>query len=247
MTELGVNVDHVATVREARGIDVPDPVEAASIAERNGADGITVHLRKDRRHIQERDLDILKQTVKSRINLEMAVTDEMIDIAKNVNPETATLVPEDREEVTTEGGLDVVGQKERVKDAVGELRNHGILVSLFVDPDEDQLDASRDTGADAVELHTGDYAETPIRSGERGKSLERLSRSAEYSDSLGLETYAGHGLNYRNVKPIAALDPVQELNIGHALVARSVLVGIGRATRQMKKLIREAENGSDNV
>lgn len=241
MTELGVNVDHVATVREARGIDVPDPVEAASIAERHGADGITVHLRKDRRHIQERDLNILKETIKTRLNLEMAVTDEMVEVAREVEPETATLVPEDREEVTTEGGLDVVGHAERVSEVVDRLQQRDILVSLFVDPDEDQLDASRDVGASAVELHTGDYAETPIRSDQRRESLDRLRRAADYSDEIGLETYAGHGLNYRNVGPVAAIEPVTELNIGHALVARSVIVGIGEATRRMKELMREGE------
>lgn len=241
MTELGVNVDHVATVREARGIDVPDPVEAASIAERHGADGITVHLRKDRRHIQERDLDCLKETVKTRLNLEMAVTDEMTGIARDVQPGTATLVPEDRDEVTTEGGLDVAGHVDRVRRTVEDLKDAGILVSLFIDPDHDQLDAAAEVAADAVELHTGDYAETPIRSPERKQALERLDSAADYSDSLGLETYAGHGLNYRNVQPVAALAPVTELNIGHALVARSVLDGIGRATRRMKELMNEAE------
>jgi pyridoxine 5-phosphate synthase len=241
VTELGVNVDHVATVREARGIDVPDPVEAASIVERHGADGITVHLRKDRRHIQERDLEILERTVKSRLNLEMAVTDEMIGIAREAAPETATLVPEDREEVTTEGGLDVLNHRDRVSDAVERLQDRDILVSLFVDPDTDQLDAAREVGADAVELHTGDYAETPIRSEAREKSLERLRTAAHHADEVGLETYAGHGLNYRNVGPIAAIEPVTELNIGHALVARSVIVGIGEATRRMKELIKDAE------
>lgn len=240
MTRLGVNVDHVATVREARGIDVPDPVEAALLAERNGADGIVLHLRKDRRHVQERDLDLLGRLVKTSLNLEMAVTDEMVEIARKHRPDQATLVPEDRQEVTTEGGLDVEGQLDTITRTVQRLQDADLLVSLFVDPDQRQLEAARETGADAVELHTGDYAETPARSEARRRSLDRLTEAAHRAAQEGLIVYAGHGLNYRNVQPVAALGPVRELNIGHALVSRAVLDGIETATRRMKQLIRDA-------
>jgi len=232
MTELGVNVDHVATVREARGIGIPDPVEAAL-----RADGITVHLRKDRRHIQERDLEVLRETVKTRLNLEMAETKEIREIVREADPEQVTIVPEDRDEVTTEGGLDVVNARESLKSSVETLRQGNRTVSLFVDPDPDQLDAARDVGADAVELHTGDYAETSIRSQDRQKALERLGDAADYARDVGLTCYAGHGLNYRNVEPVADLEPVEELNIGHALIARSIMLGIEDATRRMKELI----------
>lgn len=242
MTELGVNVDHVATVREARGIDVPDPVEAALLAEGGGADGITIHLRKDRRHIQERDLELLAETVKSRLNLEMADTGEMRDIARRVDPNQVTIVPEERDEVTTEGGLDVRNATDSLESSLAELGEGERTVSLFVDPEPDQLDAARDMGADAVELHTGDYAETPVQSDARREALERLADAADYAENLGLTCFAGHGLNYRNVQPVAALSPVEELNIGHALVARSVMVGIEEATRRMKDLILEADN-----
>jgi pyridoxine 5-phosphate synthase len=240
MTELGVNVDHVATVREARGIEVPDPVEAASIVERNGADGITVHLRMDRRHIQDRDCELLRETVKTKLNLEMAITPDMVDKVLGIQPDQATLVPESREEVTTEGGLDVIGQSERVSEVTSTLRNQEIVVSHFVDPETDQLDASMETGAEAVELHTGDYAETPPRSEERQRSLDRLRDAARHGDDLGLAIYAGHGLNYRNVQPVAGLPEVKELNIGHALVARSVIDGIATAASRMKELMIQA-------
>ncbi len=240
MTELGVNVDHVATVREARGITVPDPVQAAYLAEQNGADGITVHLRKDRRHIQERDVNLLKKAIKTRLNLEMANTSDMRSIAGEVNPGQVTLVPEERDEVTTEGGLDVVGNRGRIEAGIRELKDREIRVSLFVDPEAEQLEASLEVGADAVELHTGDYSESPYRSAERDKSLNRLERAARHCESIGLACYAGHGLNYRNVQPVAALTPVEELNIGHALVSRAVMVGFEKATRQMKDLIEKA-------
>lgn len=242
MTELGVNVDHVATVREARGIEVPDPVEAALLAERSGADGITIHLRKDRRHIQERDLRILRETIKTRLNLEMANTDEMIEIAKEHRPEQCTLVPEERDEVTTEGGLDVHGHENDLRETTRTLKEAEFRVSFFVDPDDEQLKASKSAGADAVELHTGDYAETPIQSEERSRALERLRAAADTAAELGLTVYAGHGLNYRNVRPISAIEPVEELNIGHALISRSVIVGIEDATRRMKELMLQAEN-----
>ena len=237
MTELGVNVDHVATVREARGIEIPDPVEAALLAEQGGADGITIHLRKDRRHIQKRDLEVLRETAKTRLNLEMADTEEMRSIAREVNPEQITIVPEERDEVTTEGGLDVKNARDSLESCLNKLRKDHRTLSLFVDPDPDQLDAARDVGADAVELHTGDYAETPMRSPERRKALDRLADAADYARNAGLTCYAGHGLNYRNVEPVADLEPVEELNIGHALIARSIMIGIEEATRRMKDLM----------
>ncbi|MFB6356567.1 MAG: pyridoxine 5'-phosphate synthase [bacterium] len=241
MIDLGVNVDHVATVREARQISVPDPVEAASIAERNGADGITVHLRMDRRHIQDRDCRLLRETVKTKLNLEMAISDEMIEKAIEINPDQATLVPESREEITTEGGLDVIGHSERVSEVTQKLSDQGMVVSHFVDPNEEQLDACVETGASAVELHTGDYAETEPRSESRQEALTRLEDASAYASSIGLDVYAGHGLNYRNVQPVASIPEVEELNIGHALVARSVLEGMAQATSTMKELMIQAE------
>lgn len=241
MTELGVNVDHVATVREAREIEIPDPVEAALIAERNGADGITIHLRKDRRHIHERDVEILRSVIKTRMNLEMAVTPEMIEFANQIQPEHITLVPEERDEVTTEGGLDVVGNVQSISTAIEELQTDSNQISLFVDPDINQLDASQECGADAVELHTGDYAETIPESDERMTAIERLKHGAEHAKDLNLRVHAGHGLNFRNVQPIASIEPVVELNIGHALIARSVIVGIAEATTKMKSLIKDVE------
>lgn len=241
MTELGVNVDHVATVREARGIEIPDPVKAALLAEQSGADGITIHLRKDRRHIQERDLEQLRETVKTRLNLEMANTAEMVEIAQQYQPNQCTLVPEERDEVTTEGGLDAVSHEDDLRATTETLRDEGFLVSFFVDPDENQLKASRDAGAQAVELHTGDYAETPIQSDERRQAIERLREAARVADELGLSVFAGHGLNYRNVQPVSAIEPVEELNIGHALISRSVMVGIEKATQRMKELMVQAE------
>lgn len=245
MTELGVNVDHVATVREARGIQIPDPVKAAYLAEQSGADGITIHLRKDRRHIQKRDLRLLKETVKTRLNLEMANTEEMRAIARDFGPTQVTLVPEERNEVTTEGGLDVKNGISEIKSGLDDLRRCESIrtVSLFVDPDHEQLDAAAESGADAVELHTGDYAETPVRTKARQLALDRLTEAARHTVSLTLTCFAGHGLNYRNVQPVAAIPRVKELNIGHALVSRAVMVGIEEATRRMKELIREA-NGN---
>lgn len=241
MTELGVNVDHVATIREARGIDVPDPVEAAMIAERNGADGITIHLRKDRRHIQERDLNLLRKTVKTRLNLEMANTEEMRKIATDIEPEQVTLVPEERDEVTTEGGLDVVGLISSVSAGISELKEIGIRTSLFIDPEFEQLDAALESGADAVELHTGDYAEKAAGSEARRNALDRLREAADYTRSKDLTCYAGHGLNYRNVKPVSAIEHVQELNIGHSLVSRAVITGFAKATSRMKELMKEVD------
>jgi pyridoxine 5-phosphate synthase len=235
---LGVNIDHVATIREARGIDIPDPVAAAAIAELAGADGITVHLREDRRHIQDRDVRILRETVKTKLNLEMANAPEIVAIATELRPEDCCLVPERREEVTTEGGLDVAGQIDALSGTIVLLKEAGIRVSLFVDPEKPQLEASAKAGADFVELHTGRYAEARGEA-ESMARFEELSDAAEAAVELGLRVNAGHGLNYRNVIPVAAIPEIEELNIGHAIVARAVLVGLDLAVREMKDLMRE--------
>ena len=238
---LGVNVDHVATLRQARGTRYPDPVAAALAAERAGADSITIHLREDRRHIQERDLQVMQQTALTRVNLEMAVTDEMLEIARKVRPADCCLVPEKREELTTEGGLDVAGQADAVGRACRRLTDAGIRVSLFVDPDPAQLDASAACGAVVVELHTGTYADAPDRAGQ-ARELERICAAAEYGDRIGLTIHAGHGLHYHNVQPVAAIDTVVELNIGHAIVARAVFDGIDKAVADMKALMLGARS-----
>ncbi len=235
---LGVNVDHVATVRQARGTTEPDPVTGAALAELAGADGITVHLREDRRHIQDRDVEILRQTVQTRLNLEMAATDEMVAIACRILPHMVTLVPEKREELTTEGGLDVLGTGRLAAD-IARLKDAGILVSLFVDPDESQIRASAEAGADYIEIHTGNYAEASAPA-QRTLELERIRRGLEVARTGGLGVNAGHGLNYQNVSPIAALEGIEELNIGHSIIARAVLVGMERAVSEMVQLIREA-------
>ncbi|MYF71724.1 MAG: pyridoxine 5'-phosphate synthase [Proteobacteria bacterium] len=236
---LGVNVDHVATLRQARGTTYPDPVAAALAAERAGADSITIHLREDRRHIQDRDLEIMQRTVQTRVNLEMAVTDAMLDIALRVLPADCCLVPEKREELTTEGGLDVAGQADAVARACRRLENAGIRTSLFIDPDPAQLEASAACGAPVVELHTGAYADAPDRI-EQARELDRIRAAAEYGDRLGLTIHAGHGLHYHNVQPVAAIGEVVELNIGHALVARAVFDGFGKAVADMKALMLAA-------
>ena len=237
--DLGVNVDHVATLRQARGTTYPDPVAAALAAERAGADSITIHLREDRRHIQDRDLEIMQRTVQTRVNLEMAVTDAMLDIALRVLPADCCLVPEKREELTTEGGLDVAGQADAVARACRRLEKAGIRTSLFIDPDPAQLDASAACGAPVVELHTGTYADAPDRT-EQARELDRIRAAAEYGDRLGLTIHAGHGLHYHNVQPVAAIGEVVELNIGHAIVARAVFDGIGKAVADMKALMLAA-------
>jgi len=236
---LGVNVDHVATLRQARLTRYPDPVAAALIAERSGADSITIHLREDRRHIQERDLEVLQQTLETRVNLEMAVTEPMLAIAAAARPADACFVPESREELTTEGGLDVVGQLQKIEAACGRLADCGIRVSLFVDPEPAQLDASVAVGAGVVELHTGAYADAPTRAG-RARELERIAAAARYAAALGLTVHAGHGLNYHNVLPVAAIPEIVELNIGHAIVAQAVYDGFAEAVCRMKRLMREA-------
>jgi pyridoxine 5-phosphate synthase len=239
---LGVNIDHVATLRQARRARYPDPMYAALLAEEAGADSITLHLREDRRHIQDRDVTAMREALQTRMNLEMAVTEEMVQIARRVRPQDACLVPESRQEVTTEGGLDVLGQSARVKDAVGALAGAGIRVSLFIDPNEGQIEAARSVGAPVIELHTGAYAEAA--GGARAREFERLRTAAKFAASLGLTVNAGHGLNYHNVEPIAAIPEIIELNIGHAIVARAVFDGLAKAVRDMKELMRRARAGS---
>ena len=234
---LGVNIDHVATLRQARGTTYPRPAEAAYIAERAGADSITVHLREDRRHIQDQDLDDINAVMKTHMNFQMAVTDEMIAIASRISPSDVCLVPEKREELTTEGGLDVAGQVERVRSACERLAESDIRVSLFIDPDREQIDAAVEAGAPVVELHTGAYAE---EDGERqAAELQRIAEAARYGHDKGLVVNAGHGLHYQNVKPIAAIPQVVELNIGHAIIARAVFDGLAGAVAEMKRLMLE--------
>jgi len=233
---LGVNVDHVATLRQARGVDYPDPVEAALVAEAAGADGITVHLREDRRHIQERDVEELRRRLRVKLNLEMAVTDAMVDFALRVQPGDACFVPERREELTTEGGLDVAGHAARITVAARRLAAAGIRVSLFIDPDPAQVRASRSAGVHAVELHTGDYANA-AGDAARGRQLARLRLAAAEAALLGLEVHAGHGLTVANVRPVAAIAEIVELNIGHSIVARAVLVGMAAAVREMRAVL----------
>lgn len=236
MPELGVNIDHVATVRQARRTTEPDPVWAATLAELGGADGITLHLREDRRHIQDRDLHLLGQTVAVKLNLELAASDEVIAIACHAKPYQATLVPERREEVTTEGGLDVAGNPARITDAVKRLQDAGVVVSLFLDPDPKQLDAASATGATAVELHTGAYAHASERF-SAAEQLDTLFAAAEQVRAAGLTLHAGHGLTYRNVRPIAEIPGMCELNIGHSIISRAIMVGLEQAVRDMKRLI----------
>lgn len=238
MIRLGVNVDHVATLRQARMIEVPDPVEAALLAERGGADGITVHLREDRRHIQERDVRLLRERVRSKVNLEMAVTAEMVAFAESVKPNDACFVPEKREELTTEGGLDIVSHRAKVKEAVERLQGRGIHVSLFIDPDPAQIETAKDAGAHAIEIHTGSYCNAV--GAARAKELQTIIAAARLALSLGLEVHGGHGLNYDNVLPIAAIPEIVELNIGHSIIARAVFVGIEQAVREMKELLAKA-------
>ena len=236
MPELGVNIDHVATVREARKTNEPDPVWAAVQAELGGADGITLHLREDRRHIQDRDLRVMRETVTVKMNLELACADDVLAIACQTRPDQATLVPERREEVTTEGGLDILDQRDRAALAIKQLRQAGISVSLFLDPQPEQIELAHILGADAVELHTGQYALAAAGEARR-KELRVLERAASQVIELGMTLHAGHGLNYRNVKPIAALPGMHELNIGHSIIARALMVGMEQAVREMKRLV----------
>lgn len=237
MPTLGVNIDHVATVRQARMTNEPDPIWAATLAELGGADGITLHLREDRRHIQERDLHLMKQTVAVKMNLELACNDEVLSIACKSRPYQATLVPERREEITTEGGLDVVGNPDRVTEAVKQLQDSGIVVSLFLDPDPAQIEAGIKTGATAIELHTGAYAHASA-SYSTDKELETLLAAGKQVHEAGLTLHAGHGLTYRNVGPVSAIPNMCELNIGHSIISRAIMVGLERAVRDMKKLVQ---------
>lgn len=236
MANLGVNIDHVATIRQARGTQYPDPVEAAVLAQLGGADQITVHLREDRRHIIDRDVRLLRSILQVPLNLEMACTPEMIRIALEVKPDMVTLVPEKREERTTEGGLDVVGQLSSLSEAVRTLQSAQIPCSLFIEPESLAVDATLKTGAEMVEFHTGRYSE--VAGAEQIKELQRITAACAYAHSKGIAPHAGHGLNYRNVAPVAVIPHMQDLNIGHSIVARAVLVGLERAVREMKDLIR---------
>jgi pyridoxine 5-phosphate synthase len=234
LLSLGVNIDHVATVRQARRTVEPDPVAAAVLAELGGADGITVHLREDRRHIQDRDVKLLRQTVRTHLNLEMAATEEMVRVALEIQPDYVTLVPERRQEVTTEGGLDVVGQQSRLAEVVTQLQQADIPVSLFIDPDPTQITAAASTYARWIELHTGRYAEAQSEQ-VRGQELQQLHDATQQAQKLGLRVNAGHGLTYWNVAAVAAISGMEELNIGHSIVSRAVLVGMERAVREMKQ------------
>jgi pyridoxine 5-phosphate synthase len=238
MLRLGVNVDHVATVRQARRVEVPDPVEAALLAEQAGADGITVHLREDRRHIQERDVELMRRRLGTKLNLEMAATPAMVAFAEKLRPHDACLVPEKREELTTEGGLDVIANQQKIREAVERLQDRGVVVSLFIDPERTQIEASKDVGARAVEIHTGAYCNAA--DSERESERYAIATAAALAQSLGLEVHGGHGLNYDNVLPIASIPEIVELNIGHSIIARAVIVGIEQAVREMKQLLARA-------
>jgi pyridoxine 5-phosphate synthase len=235
MIRLGVNVDHVATLRQARRVDAPDPVEAALLAEGAGAEGVTVHLREDRRHIQERDVELLRARVKTKLNLEMAVTPAMVAYAEKARPDDACFVPEKREELTTEGGLDVVAHKAKVAEAVKRLQGKGIHVSLFIDAEKAQIETAREVGAHGIEIHTGAYCNAA--GAAREKELQAVIATARLARSLGLEVHGGHGLNYQNVLPIAHVSEIVELNIGHSIIARAVIAGIAQAVREMKEIL----------
>jgi len=241
---LYVNIDHVATVRQARRTDEPDPARAAVLVELGGADGITVHLREDRRHIVDRDVRLLMETVRTGVNLELAASSEIVDLACELRPMQATLVPEKREEITTEGGLDLIGEgpRERTRSALERLEGAGIRTSLFIDPDEEAIRAAVDLGADAVELHTGEYANASRA--DRVNEIERLNRAASLARKLSLDVHAGHGLTYENVHPVAAIPEIEELNIGHSIVARALFTGLECAVREMAEIIRRARRRS---
>ncbi len=236
MARLGVNVDHVATVRQARGGHIPDPIMAASLVQIAGADGVVVHLREDRRHIQDRDLLILRETVHTQLNLEMATEESMAKIAVNVKPDLVTLVPERRQELTTEGGLDVLEHRTRVQNMVKFLHDGGIPVSLFIDPDVNQVRAAHRVQADLIELHTGRYANTR-REQERLSELDQISQAAKLAVKLGLRVSAGHGLNYQNTQPLTQISEIEEFNIGHSIIAHAIFVGLDQAVREMKALV----------
>jgi pyridoxine 5-phosphate synthase len=243
MAGLMVNVDHVATVRQARQGNEPDPVLAAALAELGGCDGIIVHLREDRRHIQDRDLALLRETVRSRLNLEMAAVPEMVSKARQIKPAMATLVPEKRQELTTEGGLDIITHRKSVRSAVGALQQAGIVVSLFVDPDARQVRAAKKEGADCVEIHTGSFAEATTSAGQQ-REVQRIRRAAALAGRLGLGVNAGHGLNYTNIKKLLDIGEIEEFSIGHSIIARALMVGMRQAVRDMVAVI-QAVPGSD--
>tara|TARA_Y100000589_G_scaffold60193_1_gene51021 strand:+ start:2278 stop:2994 length:717 start_codon:yes stop_codon:yes gene_type:complete len=235
MATLGVNIDHIANVRQARKTIEPDPVQFAFLAELGGADSITVHLREDRRHIQDRDLFLLKETIKTQLNLEMAATSEMLSIAKKIKPKYVTLVPEKREEITTEGGLNIQENKDFYSKFVEDLKKSDISVSAFIDPISSQISCSKDIGCEFIELHTGKYAD--LKGDDQNKELQRLTESSYFASDLGLIVNAGHGLNYQNVLKIASLENINELNIGHSIVSRALAIGLERSVREMKNLI----------
>lgn len=237
MPKLGVNIDHVATIREARKIDYPDPVKAALLCQRAGADSIVCHLREDRRHIQERDLCRLKKSVTVKLNLEMAMSEEIVDIALRVKPDQVTLVPEKRAELTTEGGLDVLSRKNRVKKVLQRMRERGIEASLFIDPDIRQITASREAGAGMIELHTGRYANAQNKKGLK-REYQSLKNSSKFARDIGLKVFAGHGLHYKNIRPLKSIKEIEEYNIGHSIVAHAVFVGLGKAVKEMKALVK---------
>ncbi len=239
---LGVNIDHIATLRQARGTRYPDPVQAAIEVEQAGADAVTLHLREDRRHIQERDVEMLKGILLTRMNLEMAVTGEMLAIAERIRPEECCLVPERRQELTTEGGLDVCGQRDRIAEACARLREGGTRVSLFIDADPAQVEAAAAAGAPVIEIHTGRYADAP-NGAARQAEFDRIAKAVQIGRAAGLQVNAGHGLHYHNVEPIAALEGIRELNIGHAIIARALFTGLQEAVKEMKRLMREARCG----
>ena len=236
---LGVNIDHIATLRQARGTRYPSLIDAAKICESSGADSITLHLREDRRHIQDQDVEELKFSLTTKMNLEMAATDEMLEIATKILPEDCCLVPEKRQELTTEGGLDVLSQLGRIKEVCSELSTNNIKASLFIDPDNYQIEAAVECGAPIIEIHTGHYA-GPSSAVEMQKELQKISEACAYAHSLGLQVNAGHGLTLENTKAIAEINSVVELNIGHSIISRALFVGLGAATSEMKQLLQEA-------
>lgn len=237
---LGVNIDHIATLRQNRGTIYPDPIEAAKIAEKAGADGITVHLREDRRHIQDQDVITLAKTIKTRLNLEMAPTEEMLTIAEKIKPTYCCLVPEKRQELTTEGGLDIINQQEKITTACQRLAEAGIQVSLFIEPNKKTLDIAKACSAPIVELHTGTYSDTTAPE-QQTYELNRIKEATAYGNQIGLQINAGHGLNYQNIQPIAAIPNIIELNIGHSIIAQSIFIGLEQAIKEIKKLIQTAK------
>jgi len=242
LAKLGVNIDHVATIREARGTIEPEPVLAATLAEIAGADGITVHLREDRRHIQDRDVRLIRQSLRTRLNLEMAATKEMRDIALEIQPDSVTLVPEKREELTTEGGLHVCSIKKELKIYVQTLKEGGITVSLFIDPDEEQIEAAFETGTDYIEIHTGKYAEA-VKREDIEREFAQIQKSVEKASRLGLGINAGHGLDYWNIKKLLSIQEIEEYNIGHSIISRAVITGLDRAVREMAQIIKWGSEG----